>query len=515
MSIRKWTGDGASLVSMNRAWRLLSCCLLPFLVGCARNSTGQPTSSEPNAHDVSQVSIASPTMEYSQPTGVATSYSTRAVAPLPTKRPTHVLTRAATATPNSVLTQPAATQRPAEPLPVVLTLEDAERQALAFTIPLNAAQVERSGHISRDALESALGSDRGIEFAVSRYGFPYESFEAHEITEPIIAVEVSRRGFNFPDDRCPIESSSASREIMTSYFMAQSGELLGHTDGHADLWSEDAAWHDPLQYETATPETTLDQDPEGGASSAFETSLHRTPEPAKAQDPYRPTLLAKGEYPAGVRDMIAILPLTVGSSWRYRTVGVWNRVEWSDDKVTVTVDAGWRWTEDIMEVSVRHDGRSPWGGWGEPRFVLPRGVLPRSVPDSISVGHSPSSGSGDATLDLDALTEAIRVLRSVERPWTVLEMDPIEIVRLPLEVGSASNSWFYVEERETVTVPAGTFEGCYRIRELLSTGWTAIHWLCPGIGFARHQVHGNQGLGSGCTVFELEAFDLPWRQPVP
>ncbi len=484
------------------------------LAGCSQTPLGTPVAKELYGQKGSRVADERPALEYDSPSmdGV-TGAITPSSLPRPTVRLRPTSSRTATSAPPAVLDLPPATPVSGERAPVTLTLEDAERRAVALTIPLNAARVERSGHIGRDAFVSALGSERGVELDVDRYGHSYVVFEEDEIEEPIIVVEVSRRGFSFPDDRCPIDSSPSARDLVTTFFSARSGDIFGHSLGSVQVWDQESVWDGPMLYETPTPTSTSTTDSSSVDEAALnvETPLHNQPEPATVNGWHRPRPLAKGEYPAGVRDMIAAVPLTVGSTWRYRRVSVSNGVEWEEGTVSATIAAGWRWTDDVMEVSFQHEGATPWIGWGEPRFILPRSVLPRQLPGSLRDSQVPSA---NPALALDTLTEAINNLREQERRWTEQDEDPIEIMRLPVEAGREANYWFAFEARETVTVGAGTFPGCFRIREILSAGWTALHWFCPGVGFARHHILGGGGAGLGCSVFELEAYDLPWRVPV-
>jgi hypothetical protein len=60
-----------------------------------------------------------------------------------------------------------------------------------------------------------------------------------------------------------------------------------------------------------------------------------------------------------------------------------------------------------------------------------------------------------------------------------------------------------VEAAGTVTVPAGTFEGCYKAT-MLTNPDTTLRWFCPGRGLVRYEYHHHGTIND--QVWELAAF---------
>jgi hypothetical protein len=74
----------------------------------------------------------------------------------------------------------------------------------------------------------------------------------------------------------------------------------------------------------------------------------------------------------------------------------------------------------------------------------------------------------------------------------------------------------FAAERQSVTVPAGHFEDCHVMIESAGARNYWAHWLCPGVGFVRHELSAcSGGDDGGFAVYELIDYHVPPIISVP
>ncbi len=87
------------------------------------------------------------------------------------------------------------------------------------------------------------------------------------------------------------------------------------------------------------------------------------------------------------------------------------------------------------------------------------------------------------------------------------------LVEYPVKVGSswteADSTTVIVEDLdETVTVPAGKFDGCYRFKMAIPGGMTGTMWLKPGVGIVKTEYKVTQGEMEVRQVQQLKEYHL-------
>jgi len=412
--------------------------------------------------------------------------------------------------------------------PIALTLAEAERQVAGWALPEREGRIERSGALTPRQLVQALSPERtSLWLAGGRFGEMDVDVALDRLPElvrgPILVVEASQRGLDVQShallgDGWNVERPSVCRPVpaahratFTAFFDADEGHYLGHAfEAMPDaLWeaarSEDALNGSPTRAESpsSTPPTTA-----GGIAPPTATAAH-----AGWAGSTRP--LGEGEVPAALLPVAEVLPWVAGSRWVYRVTILGDGVRWSTVVVTETVGSAHRLAEGAMEVALAWEAETergdppPW--WGSsPWFNHP---VPRQ-PHAYLVGDGVVLPTGRG-----AIREASDLGPVVDPESGRLAADSAveALLRLPLEVGQQSGLRLSVGSAMPVSVPAGRYAACHVIHEIVSARTGVDHWLCPGVGFARHE-HMACGPGQFFGAFvmhELIDARIPPLLPMP
>ncbi len=404
-----------------------------------------------------------------------------------------------------------------------MTLADARATVRQWWIPANEARIERVSYVALADVIDILFAESEELYLLGGYDTVYYVDRLRALTPgPIIAIEVSQRGIDLlghehagnqqhfgnaeqPNQCMPVPY--AKRYTYYALWDARRGFYLGHGFGGLPeaLWQRAAEVPPRLVHVTATPRPT---------ASPATPSVPPTPTTTVRFSNALRQDLGDGEVPAAVLAVAEVLPWVRGARWTYRETDVRNGVQWSTSALTETVVASSRLASDVMEVRVRCESspeRSypacPWGaglGW---HSVEPAAEY--LVPDGVFTAHF--SQAWPQALDTFR-QEAARLLHQGSR-WDM--GDPVALVQLPLRVDEQYNYWWHAERQETVNVPAGTFEGCYALVEIVNAGNSWAHWLCPGVGFVRHELPGCSTQYGGYSVLELVDYHIPRVVAVP
>jgi hypothetical protein len=69
--------------------------------------------------------------------------------------------------------------------------------------------------------------------------------------------------------------------------------------------------------------------------------------------------------------------------------------------------------------------------------------------------------------------------------------------------------WREMQREEPMSSPAGSFASCYLVRDVLNAGNSSAAWLCPGVGFVRHEYPACSTMFGGHTTMELIRYAIP------
>jgi hypothetical protein len=434
----------------------------------------------------------------------------------PSLPPAYAVPSTATPSPTIAPAASATPQRVNRPSPVVLTLDEARRLVVGWSNPDGSGRIGRAGYVAADDVVktfAAAGMDdlqfSGGEVGSMDTGVP-PSWIPEQHRGPIIFVEVAQGGMDMKSADQNVTGASVcypvasrARYTVTAVFDAARGTYLGYLGDPlpAALWRRAATkWH--LVRITPTPTATIP------APLTPSTRLQVTPTAATEYvlGESAGVPLAVGHVPTAVRPMVEVAPWVAGAWWSYRRTGVEDGIQWSTATVTETVEQALRLAPDVMAVTFDWRGdedyfASPWGrrlpgGYGASSvYILPHNVI---WPDDGK--HHPFA--------LGELRSKASALATAKLPGYDVNM-PSEMIRLPLQAGDMYSIWS-VGDPGTVLTPAGTFEGCYHLTEIVSarSGWD--HWLCPGVGFVRHERWGDCSFYSGAAeVYELTDYHVP------
>lgn len=456
--------------------------------GCARPTvTPQPTATitPTKSPTPTATSMWSPT-----PIASATSTTTPSPAPLPTPWPLDAS------------------------LPVVMTVEEAESEVLSWAIPEREARIERSAYVSSADFQAAMSSEEledawpGLDD--TPYGMAFQLQEILPASGWLIMVEGSQRGIDLlgfghrrsPDGLAgnvvpPNLCEPAPRDYrlkFTAFFDPTTGLYLGHNGADQVLSSiPESVWqlaqarvrpvHEVTPTLTPSPPPTQTAIPTADLASTLTATSTSTPRPTPTEPfPVDATSvpLGAGEVPQAVIGTARVLPWVAGGQWTYLATRVEDMVHWSTFTVTETVASAQRLSPTTMEVRLDYGepGWTPWAaGMDLKNYLRPDGFYS-------------------------------------DRWWTG-QNHPAVVFRLPMAAGGRVDEFWYVDKVESVTVPAGHFEDCYVMIENAGARNLFAHWLCPGVGFVRHELPSCTSDGSGYTVYELTNYNIPPIIPLP
>jgi hypothetical protein len=456
--------------------------------------------------------------------------------------PTAAATTSAAVTATTAVATPSAwaDHRPAEPPPgpvtVTLTLDEAEREVLSWFIPINEARIDRSFYVTTEDACVARGAptepvsllDLTLRVDVCAPD-PDNLVVNHVRAEAYLIVAASFRGFDImypgrttgrvagPCD--PV--SHETRAPFLAWFDATTGRYLGYEPLTGPAGAEALSWYRSVVADEGVgrrgfanarrmPGQGSPIEATATAAAARSTAMERespaTPHPTSSlpagSDPAR--ALRVGEVPSALADVVSVVPLVPGAWWRYRITAVSNSVHWLQTTYTESIAAGTRLAPDLAAVRSRAETDlaiadpgwiSPWGSGGTAsvRFLAPDGVL---HPLGDIKPHTP-----------------IKEWLSLQPDWGAGA--PIHSVRLPLRAGEVYNYWWRSDTAVDVSVPAGHFDNCTVTMEMFNAGNTTAHWLCPGVGYVRHEAPGCSSMHSGYRVYELEDYFVPRMTLVP
>lgn len=193
-----------------------------------------------------------------------------------------------------------------------------------------------------------------------------------------------------------------------------------------------------------------------------------------------------------------------GSRWVYRVTEVSNYVHWSQYTYTETIASAWRIAPDamtnehVLESSTEREGNSL-------RFALPR-----------RFHVFPNGGAG--TLRANATLADVQRFLTVpptQDPQGYIDSPADNPIRLPLRSDEAYSLEWRMNGKQSVTVPAGTFNDCFVLEQMNQIRFGTTYLLCPGVGIVRREEPGG-GMGwSHITLLELIDYHIPQITPVP
>lgn len=184
--------------------------------------------------------------------------------------------------------------------------------------------------------------------------------------------------------------------------------------------------------------------------------------------------LSSGEVPQAVVDTARVLPWVAGGRWAYRATRVEDMVHWSTFAETETVASAEQLSPATMEVRLDYGEPllAPWAdGMGLTGFLRPDGLY--------------------------------------SDRWLVGQDLPAAVFRMPLGTPTRVDDFWHIFKVGSVTAPAGHFENCHVLVESAGARNLSAHWLCPGVGFVRHELPYCGEDGSTYTVYELVDYEIP------
>ena len=489
---------------------LVPAGLAVFALGC-RGAT--PTESAATAATaattaaIAATPVPAPSEEPAAPT------ETRPTRPRSTRRPGPVAP--ATAWPTATGTpRPTPTSAPPGPLPVEMTLEEAEQEVRSWWIPELQARIVRSAYVRKADVRAALAPDE--EYLYFYGESQMEVIGAEHIVDPLIMVEVVQPGleklvaerFRPPPDRRRACLPPTDDGRYTTFFEAQGGWELGH---HFEpvpdaLWSQIAASPVAVVHVTATPRPSPSPSLEAGVTLPTRTT--HPPPAIWTREP--PRDLEVGEVPAPLGDTARTLPWVVGGSWSYRVTAVLNMTSWTSGTFSERIVKAMRLGPDVVEVQFERSEAlvplrssyniNPWrSGWSntDRAVVVPTGAV-------VMLWES---------MDQDDFRAKVAAIGERRAAWT--RGDPGEILRLPLQPPERYNYWWRVLGEGFVGTPAGDFPVAYALSDIVNAGNSWTHWLAPGVGFVRHELPGIGTSYCSFTVLELTDYRVPAWVEVP
>lgn len=399
---------------------------------------------------------------------------------------------------------------------VKLLLDDAVAQALDWGNPDGDPRILRRRTVGREGLAAAF-RDEGAYLLGGRLGAldagVVDGAALDRLVEgPVHLVEVAQRGMDvWTAEQEGVEPRAAlcfpvdagTTYTQTMLFDAGAGDYLGalHDDAPAALWRAAEVPAKALVPVTATPEPR---------TSATEPPSPVAPETVRGADAL-PTL-APGTLPTAILPLAETLPWVPGARWTYRVTGVGDGMRWWRYEVTETLSSARALTPELVEARLRRNDRdaalhvsapsSPWGRLGE-RFYL--------TPSRLA---AVTSGAGEEVWTPASLATAIAYAADAPRGEHGLFGPIQDVLRLPLAEGSLGYVWS-LSPAGTVETPAGRFEGCWELYEQYSARTGFTHWLCPGVGFVRHERWGCSSARGSAEVYELVDWQVPTAVPVP
>lgn len=397
---------------------------------------------------------------------------------------------------------------------VQLLLDDAVAQAFAWGNPDGDPRILRRRTVGRESF-AAVFRDGGAYVLGGRLGAldagALDGAALDRLVEgPVHLVEVAQRGMDVwtatqegaePRAALCFPVDAATTYTQTMLFDAGAGDYLGalHDDPPAALWRAATVPAEALVPATATP------DPQ---PSPTEPPTRAAPETVRGADAL-PTL-APGALPTAILPLAETLPWVPGARWTYRVTGVGDGMRWWRHEVTETLSAARALTPELVEARLGRDASdtpphasassSPWGRLGE-RFYL--------TPSRLAAVTSRAEGEAWAPASLaTAIARAADAPRAEDGGFGPIQ----DVLRLPLAEGSLSYVWS-LSPAGTVETPAGRFPGCWELYEQYSARAGFTHWLCPGVGFVRHERWGCSSARGSAEVFELVDWQAPTAGP--
>jgi len=402
-----------------------------------------------------------------------------------------------------------------------LTLADAEATVMALTLPQYSPRIERAGFIGGAdaiaALESAQVPDiallqrqhdlrshliwGGGYNAIGDPGGPLAIVERSQLGMDVMGVGVRHLGQWPPGQVGHCGSPPADqRYSVTVVIDPRSAHTIGHIVGAMPdaLWAV-ASPDVPHVRVTATPWPSLTPSatPEARVPASPLPMPSPTLGPLVALDEFS-MALGRGEYPSGLREAIAAWPLVVGSTWTYRATAHTDALGWSTGLVTETVVEATRHGGDLMEAVVT-GSRISLSASSQRTTIVVR-------PDGVFVARYPHRHPRPQLNRAEAL--ATRAVTDAGR----LDGPLMQIVSFPLAVQRAAPQAFSlwsVIGIEVVPASAGVFPSCFQVSEVISAGSMAGRWLCPGVGFARHELSICSTSYGGYSVLDLVDYTIP------
>lgn len=508
-------------VRFPRALLLLAC--LVFGAGCrqpAKPPDGAPTrgTQAAQAGDPGVTADGGASL-LATSTGTTRPSATRLALPRPTRT-------------SAVRYSSATLRRPVIPTPtpgpalLQMTLADAEATVMSWTIPDQAPRIERSGYVAAvDAYEALEAADADVLLnygSDSLQGYIAGTRGSEAVVGPLVLIEVSQRGLDILDDQrseakrqlnsCTLVPAD-QRYLATLVFDPSEADLVGHTLEAAPeaLWAIAATVIDHVRVTaTATSAALPAAIPDAHASPTPPSST-----PGPLIDPAVPAIrLGVGEYPTTLADAIAAWPLVVGSSWTYRAKSHGNGVFWHAWTITETVVSAVRYGDALMEVAFIRETNPSTAGVGD---MWPEVAGDRPL-DRVLVRADGVLYSGYEMLEGRRSYRPLRLAEALAEPPEAPSKEawdaPLKpIVALPLHARSVPARW------QALWLPrggvsnllstAGEFPLCHATSSYLGSYSASQHWLCPGVGYARHEISACGVMVGGHAVFDLIDYTIP------
>jgi hypothetical protein len=417
------------------------------------------------------------------------------------------------------------------PHPVVLSIEDAEREVSNWALPANDPRIERTLYTTVADLTATFPSGRGGwnlgdtqsgDF-IDDEGTVLEPYDDQGAAMPpdvvLILVEASQRGidlvlapteYDVRPGGCKSVGSQARRRFL-AVFDATRGSYIG-----SDLFLEPGDWDwvdrlagrpvpEILSMPSPTPRASPTPDLRPGRGSIPTPGL---PPDSVMADPLQP-----GEVPAPLVDAVREMGEVPGSRWVYRVTELWQGVHWSQTVVTETIETALRLAPDVLTIRRRQctaPRENPFTGVRESGgcvdldryFVFPNG---RVHADKMWYRGTAKLADMRSLLDLPPkqIPNGSEITTSMRLPLRANE-----------DYGGGELHWS-TEGQASVEVPLGRFDGCYAIRAVGDMMNSPTHWTCPGVGVVRSERSGCYTWGGGFKLYELLDFDIPPIVPVP
>jgi hypothetical protein len=357
---------------------------------------------------------------------------------------------------------------------VRFSLQDAEREVLSWFDPRRDARVEWSGYVRRVELAAAFEYLRDMWpgfFEVTGLDPQWAELYRQVVGDPVAAVVVSARGIDplridgqawVPDNGQDL-AVAPERYGVVAMFDAWSGQRQVAMRGSA---SEFAG--------IPTARVSL-----GGTQVATPTQVSASGEPTASPEPTALTRrrLTRANLPEALRPTFRFYPLAPGSSRTWEWTSENGAVVWSAALVTETVEAAW--LDGEMAVV---ESRLEWAWRAGPREHDPE-------PSTRVVRHVGLLFIAGARSDVSSAGGPDTVAGSSYRWPTPVPDSPFGREGVAIETDSGlfpepDDAGLYqgAHGPVTVTAPAGTFEGCWRLYYVYGATAGSGRWVCPGLG---------------------------------